>query len=156
MLSEFIISLLINIPINILKILRLKKIYSILLNILLHITIFCVFIFGLTSNTNIYRAFLLFVSVYLIINVCTNLLLYFNLLPSYRSRYVKTLSVITTIEELKIRNTNTRIFIYFFGLVFSVTNYYMDKFVNINNVFTTIIIIDVLIDLVLTRYIKKY
>ncbi len=120
-----------------------------------HFIIILLYAGGLTPSTSHYRAFLIFASIYLIMNISINLLNFYGYLNNLKQT-IHNLSSIDNIEKLKNRNTNIRIFIYTLSLSFSIIAYYTHKMEDINNVFATVIILDVLIDLILSKFIKNY
>ena len=106
-----------------------------------------IYMFGLTPSTSTYRAFLIFIGIYLVGSVGVN-----YIISKYTSNYSKT----NNISEFKNKNLNTRITIYSLALLFSIVNFFYNKWEDINNVFTTVIIIDVVLDLILTKLIEEY
>lgn len=151
--SEIGISILLSFIVSIVFHLEFKC--KITLIIIGHLIILLVFWGGLTLYTPIYRAFLIFISIYLIVNIGINILSFKGYLNKLKDKILNLL-IIDNVEMLKKRNLNFRILIYSLALPFSVIAYLTHKMEDINNVFTTVIIIDVLIDLILSRSINNY
>lgn len=135
---------------------KLNKVAFVLIKIILLIGISCVYTFGLTSDTPTYRAFLIFISMYLIGSILVNYFIFKGSLSYTFSKYTQDYTEINNATEFKNKNLNTRIIIYILAFIVSVINYLFNKWEDINNVFTTVIIIDVILDLLLTRFIKGY
>ncbi|MCG1255704.1 hypothetical protein K4Q04_06330 [Staphylococcus epidermidis] len=151
--SEIGISILLSFIVSIVFHLEFKC--KITLIIIGHLIILLIFWGGLTLYTPIYRAFLIFISIYLIVNIGINILSFKGYLNKLKDKILNLL-IIDNVEMLKKRNLNFRILIYSLALPFSVIAYLTHKMEDINNVFTTVIIIDVLIDLILSRSINNY
>lgn len=151
--SEIGISILLSFIVSIVFHLEFKC--KITLIIIGHLIILLIFWGGLTLYTPIYRAFLIFISIYLIVNIGINILSFKGYLNKLKDKILNLL-IIDNVEMLKKRNLNFRILIYSLALHFSVIAYLTHKMEDINNVFTTVIIIDVLIDLILSRSINNY
>ncbi|MCG2041995.1 hypothetical protein K4P64_04075 [Staphylococcus epidermidis] len=115
-----------------------------------------VYIFGLTSDTPTYRAFLLFIGAYLIGNILVNLFILKSSISDTLSKYTNDYTKINNANDFKHKNLNARIVIYILAFIVSVANYLQNQWEDINNVFTTVIIIDVIIGLLLTKFIKDY
>lgn len=152
MLSEFGFSFIFIFISLIPKLFKTNKWFRALLFILI-IFIYCI---GLTTNTPHYRAFLIFIGTYYIVSIGINTLLYCKFFTKVLNKYFNDLVQVNTVKEYKNLNINVRILIYLFAIIFSITDYSSNKLTDINNVFTTIIIFDVLVDLLLTKYFDGY
>ncbi len=151
--SEVGISILLSFIVSIIFHLEFKCKLTII--IIVHLIILAIFWGGLTLYTPVYRAFLIFISIYLIVNIGINILSFKGYLNKLKDKILNLL-IIDNVEMLKKRNLNFRILIYSLALPFSIIAYHTHKMEDINNVFTTVIIIDVLIDLILSRSINNY
>ncbi|MCI2848329.1 hypothetical protein [Staphylococcus hominis] len=152
MLSELVFSFIFIFISLIPKLFKTNKWFRALLFILI-IGIYCI---GLTANTPQYRAFLIFIGIYYSFSIGINTLLYCKRFTKVLNKRFNDLVQVNTVKEYKNLNINVRILIYLFAIIFSITDYSSNKLADINNVFTTIIIFDVLVDLLLTKYFDGY
>ncbi|MGX0238153.1 hypothetical protein [Staphylococcus hominis] len=135
---------------------KLKKDLFTFFKIFLLVIVSFIYILGLTPSTSTYRAFLIFIGLYLILSITINCLIFYNVFSKIFSKYTSDYTKINNVTEFKNKNLNTRLTIYGLAFIVSVINYYCNKWEDINNVFTTVIIMDVILDLILSRSINNY